>query len=257
MYPILFQIGPVTIYTYGFFVATGLMLGISLALIQAKKEGYDSQKILDGVFYIILAGIIGSRIFYVIQNLASYKDSPLNVFKLWEGGLVFYGGFLLGIPVAWILIRRQGFSFLDFFDLFAPSMAIGQAVGRIGCFFAGCCYGLPTQLPWGVTFTHPQSLALKGIPLHPTQLYSSLACFIIFFILVSFRKHIRFTGQLFCLYLILHSGSRFTIEFFRGDPRPWFWNQTISLPQLISLFIFITAAFLYFYCKKTHQSANQ
>jgi len=253
MYPVLFQIGPITIYTYGFFVAIGLMLGISIALKQAKRDGLDYQKILDGAFYIILAGIIGSRIFYVIQNFPLYKSNLLNIFKLWEGGLVFYGGLLLGIPVAWIIIKRQGFSILNFFDLFAPSMAIGQAVGRIGCFFAGCCYGLPTQIPWEVTFTHPQSLAPKGIPLHPTQLYSSLACFIIFVILVSFRRHTRFTGELFCLYLILHSGARFTIEFFRGDPRLWFWNQTISLPQVISILIFTTAVFLYVYLKKNIQ----
>ena len=253
MHPVLFQIGPLTIYTYGVFVASGFILGISLALRQAKKEGYDPQTILDLVFYIILAGIIGSRIFYVIQNFVSYRNSPLDVFKIWEGGLVFSGGLLFAVPVGFILIKRQRLSFWEMFDLLAPSLAIGQALGRIGCFYAGCCYGLPTQLPWGVTFTHPQSLALKGVPLHPTQLYHSSACFIIFFILIYFRKHLRFTGQLSCLYLGLHSLSRVIIEFFRGDPRVWLWGQTITLTQTISVLLFLLALFLFFYFRHYNQ----
>jgi len=253
MHPVLFQIGPITIYTYGVFVACGFILGISLALRQAKREGYDPQIILDLAFYVILAGIIGSRIFYVIQNLSSYKGSPLSVWKIWEGGLVFHGGLLFAIPVAWILIKRQNFSFWGMLDLFAPSLAIGQALGRIGCFFAGCCYGLPTQLPWGVTFTDPKSLALQGIPIHPTQLYHLSACLMIFLILIFFRKPSRFTGQLSCLYLSLHSAFRFIIEFFRGDPRYWLWNQTITLTQVISSIVFLLAIFLYFYFKRHDQ----
>ena len=111
MHPVLFKIGPLTIYTYGVFVACGFIFGISLALRQARKEGYDPQTILDLVFYIIVAGIIGSRLFYIAQNLAFYRNSPLSAFMIWEGGLVFHGGLLLAIPVGWILIKKHNFSF--------------------------------------------------------------------------------------------------------------------------------------------------
>jgi len=254
MHPVLFHIGHLTIYTYGVFVATGLLLGISLALRQAKREGYDHQIILDMSFYIIVVAIIGSRIFYVFQNLSFYKNNPLGVFKLWEGGLVFYGGLLFAVPVGWVFVKRHQLSFWRIFDLFAPSLAIGQAIGRIGCFFAGCCYGLPTQLPWGVTFTHPHSLALKGISLHPTQLYAACSGFIVFLILIFFRKHIRFTGQLSCIYLLFHSVFRFTIEFFRGDPRGYVFDQTISVPQTLSVLIFISTLIFYFYLLKRHRA---
>ncbi|RLA94719.1 MAG: prolipoprotein diacylglyceryl transferase [Deltaproteobacteria bacterium] len=241
MHPVLFQIGPLTIYTYGLFVASGLILGISLALKEAKREGYDSQVILDLVFYLILTGIIGSRVFFVAQNFSFYKASPLSIFKIWEGGLVFHGGLVFAIPVGWILVKRQKLLFWKIFDLLAPSLAIGQALGRIGCFCAGCCYGAPTELPWAVTFNHPQTLAPQGIPLHPTQLYAAAANFLIFIILMFSRQKIQFTGQLSCLYLCLHSVFRFIIELFRGDPRVWIYNHTISLTQGISILVFLAA----------------
>lgn len=249
MHPVLFKIGPVTIYTYGVFVASGFILAISLALRQARKEGYDTQTILDLIFYIIVAGIIGSRLFYIAQNLAFYKSSPLSVFMIWEGGLVFHGGLLFAVPVGWVLIRRYRLSFWGLFDLLAPSLAIGQALGRIGCFYAGCCYGLPTQLPWAVTFNDPRSLALQGAPLHPTQLYAAAANFLIFFVLVFFRKHTRFSGQLACIYLFLHAAFRLVIEQFRGDPRLLLFDWTISLTQLLSALILLFTVFLYFYLR--------
>jgi len=249
MHPVLFKIGPVTIYTYGVFVASGFILGISLALQQARREGYEPQTILDVLFYIILAGIIGSRLLYIAQNLAFYRSNPLSVFMIWEGGLVFHGGLLLAIPVGLILIKRHNLSFWGLFDLLAPSLAIGQALGRIGCFYAGCCYGLPTQLPWAVTFNDPKTLALQGVPLHPTQLYAAAANFVIFLVLVRLRKPTRFPGQLTCMYLCLHAAFRFVIELFRGDTRLLLFNQTISFTQGLSALIFLIAIFLYFYLK--------
>jgi len=256
MHPVLFKIGPVTIYTYGVFVASGFVLGISLALQQARKEGYEPQTILDLLFYIIVAGIIGSRLLYIAQNLAFYRSRPLSVFMIWEGGLVFHGGLLFAIPVGWFLIRRHNLSFWGLFDLLAPSLAIGQALGRIGCFYAGCCYGLPSHLPWAVTFNDPKSLALQGVSLHPTQLYAAAANFVIFIVLVRLRKHTRFTGQLSCMYLCLHAAFRFLIEFFRGDPRLLLFNETISLPQMLSTLIFLLGVFLYFYLGNRKRQHN-
>lgn len=256
MHPVLCEIGPLTIYTYGVFVASGFILGIGLALRQAQREGYDPQTILDTVFYIIVAGIIGSRLFYIGQNLAFYKGSPLSIFMIWEGGLVFHGGLLCAIPVGWILIRRNKLSFWGLFDLLAPSLAIGQALGRIGCFYAGCCYGLPAQLPWSVTFNDPKSLASQGDPLHPTQLYAAAANSIIFLILVFFRKRTRFSGQLSCIYLGLHAVFRVVIERFRGDLRLLLFNQTVSLTQVLSALLLLLAIFLYLYLGNRKQNHN-
>jgi phosphatidylglycerol:prolipoprotein diacylglycerol transferase len=256
MHPVLCQVGPLTIYTYGLFVALGLLLGLSLALKEAKRNGFDPQAFLDLVFYTVLAGIIGSRIFYVAQNFSFYKENLLGIVKIWEGGLVFQGGLIFAIPIAWALVKKKKLSFWQTFDVLAPYMALGQAFGRIGCFFAGCCYGRPTSLPWAVTFTDPKSLALAGIPLHPTQLYSAAGLFFIFLILLFLRKHTKFSGQLSCLYLLLDSSFRFWVEFLRGDPRGHFWGP-FSTPQLICLITFFIAFSFYFYLKNAHQQTRE
>jgi len=255
MHPVLFHLGPLTIYTYGFFVAVGLLVGLSLALKEAKRKGFDPQAILDLIFYAVLAGIIGARIFYVTQNFSFYKDNLLSIVKLWEGGLVFQGGLIAAIPVAWIFLKKKKLVFWKTFDVLAPYMALGQAFGRIGCFFAGCCYGKPTGIAWAVTFTDPKTLALAGIPLHPTQLYSALGLFLIFLILLVLRKFTRFPGQLSCFYLILDSSFRFFVEFFRGDPRGQFWGP-FSPAQIICIITFVVAFSLYFYLKRLHQQAR-
>jgi phosphatidylglycerol:prolipoprotein diacylglycerol transferase len=253
MHPILCQVGPLTIYTYGLFVALGLLVGLSLALKEANRKGFDPQAILDLVFYTVLAGIIGARTFYVAQNFSFYKENLLSIVKIWEGGLVFQGGLIFAIPIAWALVKKKKLSFWQTFDVLAPYMALGQAFGRIGCFFAGCCYGKPTNLPWAVTFTDPKTLALAGIPLHPTQLYSATGLFFIFLILLFLRKHTKFSGQLSCLYLVFHSSFRVFIEFFRGDPRAPLWDHFFSLTQGISLVAFFIALSLYFYLQRIYQ----
>lgn len=254
MYPVLLKIGPLTLHTYGLLVATGLLLGISLALREGKKVGYDPQVIMDMVFYIVLAGIIGSRVLYLIQNFSDYRDHPVDMLKIWQGGLSFHGALLFALPVGWSLMKKAGYPFWGFFDVLAPSIAIGQAMGRVGCFFAGCCHGAPTTLPWAVTFHNPQSLAPTGIPLHPAQLYTAGALVIIFFILIRFRHHARFTGQVACLYLMLHSAFRFGIEFVRADERLFLWNHAISVTQLISVLLFLAGLIMYGVLRQKHQA---
>jgi len=252
MHPVLFRVGPITIYTYGVFVALGLLTGVILARNRAKQAGIDPQDFLDLVFYTVLAGIIGARAFYVIQNFVFYKDNWLGIVKIWEGGLVFQGGLIFALPVAWALIKKKNLSFWKTFDLLAPYLALGQAFGRIGCFFAGCCYGKCTHLPWAVTFTDPNTLALPGVPLHPVQLYSAMGLFFIFGILTFWRRHQKFIGQLSCLYLIFHSLFRIFIEFFRGDPRAPLFDHYFSLTQGISLIIFFVALCLYLYLRRVN-----
>ena len=219
MHPILFKIGPITIYTYGVLIAAAFFLGLALAVRQARIEGEEPQKIMDLGFYILISAIVGSRLIYVIVDYKEYLSDPLRIFKVWEGGLVFYGGFIMAAAVVIIYLRNHKMNVWKVGDLFAPSIAIGQGVGRLGCFFAGCCYGRESDVPWAIVFKDPHTLAPMGGQLHPTQLYDSANGFIIFSILIIFRRFKKFDGQLFWTYTLLYAIGRFIVEIFRGDER--------------------------------------
>ncbi len=242
MHPILFRIGPLTIHTYGLLVAVGFLIGLGFAVRQARKEGIPADKIIDLGFYILLSAIIGSRLGFILINASYYIKNPLDIFKIWEGGLVFYGGVLLAVPTAIWYVKKNGLGIWRMADVFAPSIAIGHAIGRLGCFFAGCCYGKTAEtLPWAVIFTDPECLARTGIPLHPTQLYESAGEFINFLILIALRKNKSFNGQLFMTYLLLYSVLRFIVEFFRGDVNRGFIAPQLSVSQGISILMFLIA----------------
>jgi len=242
MHPILIRIGPLTIHTYGVLIAAGLLLGLALAARQAKKQGIPADKIVDLGFYMLIAALIGSRLFFVLVEAGYFLRNPLDIFKIWQGGLVFYGGVIFAIPVAVWYAKKKGLDIWNTADIFAPSLAIGHAIGRLGCFSAGCCYGNPAEgLPWAVTFLDPESLARIGIPLHPTQLYESAGEFINFLILITLRKRQTFKGQLFWAYLLIYSVIRFTVEFFRGDEVRGFLFGNISISQGISVLMFVGA----------------
>jgi len=253
MHPVLIKIGPLTIHTYGVLIAAGFLLGLALAVRQAKKQGIPSDKIVDLGFYLLIAALIGSRLLFVLVEAGYFLRNPLDIFKIWEGGLVFYGGVIFAIPVAVWYAKKKGLDIWSAADIFAPSLAIGHAIGRLGCFSAGCCYGKHAEdLPWAVTFLDPESLARIGVPLHPTQLYESAGEFINFLILITLRKRRSFKGQLFWAYLLIYSVIRFTVEFFRGDEVRGFLFGNFSISHGISLLIFISAvaAILVFRKKK-------
>ena len=245
MFPVLIKIGPVTIHTYGFMIAIAFLLGLWLALRQAVREGLPKDKITDVGFYALFAGIIGARVFFIATNWQYFSGHPLDMIKIWEGGLVFYGGVIVAAPVAIWYARKQGLSLWQTADIWAPSIAIGHAIGRLGCFCAGCCYGKPTDLPWAVTFTSPESLAIRGVPLHPTQIYESGAELLNFAILLVLRRKKTFHGQVFWMYVLNYSIIRAVIELFRGDIERGFILPGISVSQGISAAMFFTAlAFL-------------
>ncbi len=233
MHPILLKIGPLSVPTYGFFVAAGFLLGVALAWKKAHQEGVDPNIITDLAFYILLGTLVGARVYYVAEHWYYFKVRPWEILYLWRGGLAFYGGFLGAFFMAFWYVKKHKLPPLFLADLTAPSIAAGEAVGRLGCFSAGCCYGKPSHLPWAVTFTNPHSLAPLGVPLHPTQLYHALANFIIFLVLIWLYPKRRFPGQIFFTYLFLYGLARFFIEFFRGDPRGYI--GPLSLPQWFSL----------------------
>jgi phosphatidylglycerol:prolipoprotein diacylglycerol transferase len=241
MYPILFKIGSLTVYTYGVLISSAFLVGLILAVIEAKREGEDPQKIMDLSVYILISAIAGSRLLYIMISYKEYVSDPLRILKIWEGGLVFYGGFLMAIAVVIVYLRKHNMNVWKVGDILAPSVAIGQGIGRLGCFFAGCCYGKATSVPWGVIFTDPNTLAPMGIRLHPAQLYDSANGFIIFTVLVVLRRFKKFDGQLFWTYALLYAIGRFIVEIFRGDERGFAIEPYISTSQFIAILLLITS----------------
>jgi phosphatidylglycerol:prolipoprotein diacylglycerol transferase len=241
MHPILFHLGPVSLHTYGVFVAMAFLAAIALALREAGKLGEDRNHILDLCFFVLIAAVVGSRLLYVIVEWPTFQQDPIEIVRIWHGGLVYYGGFIAAFFTAWWYVKKKGLSLWKTADILAPSIALGQFIGRIGCFFAGCCYGRACDLPWAVIFTDQESLAPKGIPLHPTQLYSSLNGLNIIAILMCLRRIKAFEGQVFWTYVLLYGVSRPILEFFRGDDRGILVAGVVSISQVISLVMAVVA----------------
>ncbi len=250
MFPELISFGRFAIHTYGVLVATGFLAGVALSVREARRVGLDGQKMLDLCFYLVISAILGSRLLYVLMNLRAYLDAPLDIFKIWEGGLVFSGGLVGALIVGFLLVLRWKMNPWQTADLVAPGIAIGQAIGRIGCFFAGCCYGKPTDAFCAVTFNNPDTLAPRGIPLHPTQLYSSASLFLIFLVLWLFRKHKTRHGQVICLYIFLHSTARLIIERFRGDFRGEVLHGALTVTQLVSICLMVISVGLWLFFRR-------
>ncbi len=234
MHPILFKIGNITLYTYGLFVALGFLTAIWLAQTEARRVGVNPSYTLDLGFYMLIAAIIGARIFFLAVNPDIIAESPWAIFQIWKGGLVFYGGFIAALITAIVYVRKKKIAFMRIADIFSPGIAAGHAVGRIGCFFAGCCYGKACDLPWAVVFKDPLSLAPTGIYRHPTQLYSVAGNFLIFLFLWFYRKRTTYQGQLFWLSVLLYGLVRAFIELFRGDPRGFLFDD-VSVSQGIGV----------------------
>jgi len=250
MYPILGQLGGFTVYAYGFFVAAGFAAGFALVIRAARNNGIPSGTVVDLFFYTLLSSILGSRVLYVLTNFDFFLENPAKIVNLREGGLVFYGGLLLAAGVTLGYIKRHRLPVWKVADLFFPPVALGLFFGRIGCFFAGCCYGKETDLPWGVVFTNPQSLARLNVPLHPTQLYDAANGLALFIVLIWLERRKTFEGQVFWFFIFLYSVTRFLIEALRGDPRGSFLGSALSTSQGIGIVLAMASLFMLFYLKR-------
>ena len=257
MHPILFEFGFIKIFTYGLLVAAGFLAAILFASSRAEKEGLESQKILDLCFYIMLSALIGARFLYVIVEYKYFLTNPIEIFKFWKGGLVFYGGLILGVIAAFLYLKKHKMPLWKTADLLAPSILIGQCIGRWGCLFAGCCYGIKTDVSWAITFTNSLSLAPIGVSLHPTQIYLSLNAAFIFIVLIWLSKRKKFDGQIIWSYGILYSMGRFLIEYFRGDDRGFAVEQFLSTSQFVGILIFILSALMFFKLFRNNLSKNR
>ncbi|GAB4241994.1 MAG: prolipoprotein diacylglyceryl transferase [Deltaproteobacteria bacterium] len=219
MHPVLVQIGSFKIYSYGVFVAIGFLAALWVSGREIARRGLDREKFLDMGFWVVLSAIVGARAFHVLVYWRQYFADPAEILRLWNGGLVFYGGFLAATAVCTLYLRKHRMPFLPVADASAIGIPLGLAFGRLGCTSAGCCFGKPTSLPWAITFTDPASLAPLHVPLHPTQIYESLAGFAIFGFLYTTRDRFRRPGMLFWTMLILYGAARSFFEIFRDDPR--------------------------------------
>ncbi|MDP3731742.1 MAG: prolipoprotein diacylglyceryl transferase [Candidatus Omnitrophota bacterium] len=228
MYPTICKIGPFTIYSYGLMLAIAFLVSSTLAVLQAKIEKMNPDTIFNFSFIVFISGIIGARTLYIIENIAYYLKNPLEIMMLALGGLSWFGGLMLGLILGTIYLKKKKLSIYMTLDLVIPFVALGQAIGRIGCLLNGCCFGKISK--FGIYFP------VHKLFLIPTQIYSSLALIFIFIILRFIQERPHKEGEIFFAYLILYSIKRFSIEFWRAD------NETIlfglTLFQLISIAIF-------------------
>ena len=223
MHPILFEVAGFPVYTYGLLLAAAYLIGLQFALVRARTRGLDPNRVMDLGMWIILSALAGAKLLLVIVEFDTYRN-PSELWTLMRSAGVFYGGLIAAVVVALWYLWRHRMPVWTVTDVFAPGIALGHVVGRLGCLFAGCCFGRPTSVPWAIEF-HSQYAAQNvgtplDVPLHPTQLYEASAeLFILGILLATERKGRPFPGRTFWLYMLFYAISRFVIEFYRGDSR--------------------------------------
>ena len=232
MHPIIAKIGPFIIYSYGMMVAIAFLFGIFIAKREAVRKNIKPDLVYDLGFYLLIGSIIGARIYYILFfGLKDFSEDPMSIFKVWQGGLAIHGGILGGVIAGIIFSKVRKVSFWALADLIAPSIILGQAIGRIGCFLNGCCFGMPIK-------------PLFGLENHPTQIYELILDFAGFLLLWNLRKKVNFVGGLFLLYLMAYGVIRIIVSQFRAD-NVYLWNTALTLAGLTSILMFIIAMILY------------
>jgi len=237
MYPEICRIGPFTIYSYGLMLAIGFIVSVTLVLRAAKCWKLDSGIIINLTSIAMLFGVIGGRLFYVIEHSGYYLNNPAEIIMLNRGGLSWFGGLILGVLAAILYLRIKRQEVLKYFDLIIPFVALAQGIGRIGCLLNGCCYG--RESAWGINFPVHQAVLI------PTQLYSSLILVAIFIILRYLQERPHLQGNIFYLYLLLYSVARFFIEVFRADNPAVFMGLSVFQVICIPIFSIALAALLF------------
>ena len=230
MHPIIAKIAPFTIYSYGMMVAIAFLFGIFIAKLEAARKNIKPDLVYDFSFYLIIGSIIGARAYYILFfDVSGLLKNPVTIFKIWQGGLSIHGGILAGVVTGLIFSRLKKISFWALADLVSPSIILGQAIGRIGCYLNGCCSGINNQ---------------------PTQIYELGLDFIGFLLLWNLRKKIKFQGGLFLLYLMMYAVIRIIVSRFRAD-NMYLWNTSLTLADLTSVIMFITGM-IFFIIRKKH-----
>lgn len=243
-----FGVTNVTVFTYAFLIALGSLIAGVYTKWSAKRE-LGISNLPNSFFYLIfIAGFVGGKLFYYLQNPGLYIQNPSLLLDNFSGGFVFYGSFVIIIPYIIWYLKKHDIPVLPMLDIFAITTTIVHAIGRLGCFSAGCCYGSPTESGFGIIFPTTHNLSV-----HPTQLYESAMLIGIMIVLFVIKKHQQFKGQLFLIYLILYAFGRGILELFRGDERGYIINDILSHSQFIALCLMSVAAYFYY---KFHKQIN-
>lgn len=237
MNKVAFDLGGFPIYWYGVFVATGFLAGLWTAARRAQRAGFSAESVVDLGPWLVVGALVGSRLLYVISYWnEQFADRPLQeIFMIRQGGMVYYGGFIGAVLLGILYVRRKGLSVWNTADIMAPSIALGQAFGRLGCLMNGCCYGRSCELPWAIHF--PKDHASFGTGVHPTQIYESSLCLALSFALAWWYPRRRFSGQIFVGYLLGYALLRFLVECFRGDYPQRYGGGWLTPAQLVSFAI--------------------
>lgn len=244
----LFSIGPFTVYGYGLMIALGVMAAWIAAEYRARKLKMKDEHVFFLVLWCLLGGLVFSKILFWITEWKEIAADPAFLFETMADGFVVYGGIIGGVLSGWMYCRIKNLKFLEYFDLMAPSVALAQGFGRIGCLLAGCCYGKETDGVFSITF-HASDYAPNDIALIPTQIYSSILDFIHFALLLFVARKKTADGQVGACYLIFYSAGRFILEFFRGDLIRGSVGS-LSTSQFISIFTFLVGVVLLLKCRK-------
>jgi len=249
MYPEILHVS--FLHTYGVLVALGFLSGLWVAARLGRQAGLSSDAVTNLGVYCALAAIVGAKVMLLIVEPGDFFS-----WATLQAGGVFYGGLIAALVVAWWYMRRSKLPALQTADVFAPGIALGHAIGRLGCFSAGCCWGVECRLPWAVTFKNPVANELVGVPLnrplHPTQLYEAAAEFLIFGILYWRIRRPHGTGMIISLYLMLYSTARFIVEFFRYHEQGNLWGTPLDTSQWISIALFLLGASWFVLGRRTH-----
>jgi phosphatidylglycerol:prolipoprotein diacylglycerol transferase len=257
MLPILLRIGDFPVHTYGFLIALGFLLCVWVSKREAQRQGLPAERVVDLGFWALLVGMIGARVLYVFTRWPYYSEHPLEILYVWEGGLVFFGGPLACIPFFVWYTRHYKLPRWKVLDIGCQALPLAHAFGRLGCLSAGCCHGRATGGNWGIKlYTELVEENLRGVYIHPTQIYESVSLLLLFFALRRLRFHKKFDGQIMLTYLIAYSIIRSVIEIFRGDSiRGFVIDGVLSTSQFISLLV-IAVALVFYFKKRNEWSTN-
>jgi phosphatidylglycerol:prolipoprotein diacylglycerol transferase len=259
MYPEIFHLS--FLHTYGVLVALAFLTALWIAGKLARRARLDGDAVTNLGIYCALSAIVGAKLMMFLVDFGYYRQHPDEIFSLssLQAGGVFYGGLIAALGVSWWYMRRMLLPPWKTADVFAPAIALGHGIGRLGCFSAGCCWGIESHLPWAVTFTNPAAHELVGVPLavplHPTQLYESFAEFAIFGILYWRFNRQHTPGTIISLYLMLYSTARFIVEFFRYHEQGNLWGGPLDTSQWISLALLAVGA-SYFLMQRQRRTAQ-
>ncbi len=240
MYPELFHLGKITVYTYAFLIVIGSLVAAIYTKWRVNKELGIVNLSNNFFYFIFIAGFVGGKLFYYLERPKYFFNNPQAILHNFSGGFVFYGSFLTIVPLLILYLKKQKIPLLPMLDILAITTLIVHALGRLGCFFGGCCYGKPTDAVTGMVFP-----STYGKAVHPTQLYEVLVLLIIMSILFFIKKRQQFKGQLFIIYLILYAIARNILELFRGDQRGYIIKDYLSHSQFIGILIIISGFMLY------------